>query len=305
MKVSVIICTYSMDRFQDTIEAVNSVLVQSYNNIELIIAVDHNEEVLENLQKALPDIVKFAFNDKTRGLSDTRNVGIKIATGDIIAFIDDDAIADERWIESLLINYNDPSVFAVGGKLLPLWENSRPWWFPEELDWTIGCTFKGHPANKCELRNLIGCNMSFRRDAFNKAGLFSSLLGRVDQIPLGGEETDLCIRIKNKIPISKIVYDPEAIVNHKVTKNRENIKYLLDRAVKEGTTKKIISKRYTNNSLSTENNYIIYLLRFSVPHYVTKLFLLNKPKENFIKIVIIFITVFCVGIGYFQDYQKG
>lgn len=305
MKVSVIICTYSMDRFQDTLEAVNSVLVQSYNNIELIIAVDHNEEVLENFQKALPDFVKFAFNDKTRGLSDTRNAGIKIATGDIVAFIDDDAIADRDWIKLLLNNYTDLNVVAVGGKLIPIWQNTRPLWFPEEIDWIVGCTYRGHPEIRTAIRNLIGCNMSFRRDVMLKTGYFITGIGRRGNILLSGEETEYCLRILSIFIDKQIIYEPKAIVYHKVEKTRESIGYVLNRSFSEGLSKANIKKLVSkSNSCSNERKYLSSLLFSSLPTYILKSFKLRNYRSNILKTLVLIAVVGCTGLGFINATLK-
>ena len=302
MKVSVIICTYSMERLQDTIDAINSILTQTYPNIETIISVDHNEELLPKLKELFPKNVSFAFNNEVRGLSDTRNAGVKKATGDIIAFIDDDAIADKKWVEIMVSNYTNPNILAVGGKLVPFWGKDRPWWFPEELDWIVGCTYKGHPQNKTKVRNLIGCNMSFRREVFTRIGYFKQTIGRVGKVPLAGEEMEYCVRLLAAFPQGKILFDPKAIVYHKVDKQRESFKYILKRSYGEGVSKSIINKSTDKRKiLSTENTYLKHLFLKSIPWYLGKSILLKNPAQNASRALTISMAIIATGLGYLRQ----
>ncbi len=301
MKASVIICTYSMERFDDTIEAVNSIFQQTYSNFEIIISVDHNEEVLVALKEKLPKSIIFAFNEGVRGLSDNRNAGMKKATGDIVLFIDDDAIADKLWLETIVSNYLDPEVVAVGGKLVPVWENNRPWWFSEELDWIVGCTYRGHPQEKREVRNLIGCNMSFRREVIESVGYFSTAVGRLNKLPLGCEETEYCVRVKQIHPNNKIIYEPRAIVYHKVAKQREKIKYVINRSYGEGISKKQVHRSFSKeNVLASENNYLIFLLQQTLPGLFFNSIKLKKPIENTGKALVILGVIIATGVGYLK-----
>jgi len=302
MKVSVIICTYSLERLNDTVDAVDSILKQTYTDLEVIISVDHNEKLLQVLKERFPEEVLFAFNNNVKGLSDTRNAGVKKATGDIIAFIDDDAKADKRWAEVLVSNYTDPDVLSVGGKLVPLWEKNRPSWFPEELDWVVGCTYKGHPQEKKEVRNLIGCNMSFRREVFARIGNFKPTIGRLGKIPLAGEEMEYCVRLQAMFTRGKVLFDPEAVVYHKVDKQRESLKYILKRSYGEGVSKSIINKSTDKvKILSTENTYLKHLFLKSIPWYLGKSVLLKSPAQNTSRALTISMAIIATGIGYLRQ----
>ena len=118
-KISVIICCYTMERLNDIKEAVESVLNQTLKPHEVILAVDHNEELFRKLvetyrdsieiRRKFPNLnecqsisIKIVLNTGAQGLSETRNVGIRASTGDIVAFIDDDAIAEPDWLEHLV-----------------------------------------------------------------------------------------------------------------------------------------------------------------------------------------------------------
>jgi glycosyltransferase involved in cell wall biosynthesis len=95
--ISAVICTYTMERFKDTCEAVESLREQTLKPHEIIIAVDHNDELFRRLREALPADVKIVRNEGAQGVSITRNTGILAAIGEFIACMDDDARAHPEW----------------------------------------------------------------------------------------------------------------------------------------------------------------------------------------------------------------
>ncbi len=267
--VSVIICCYSVERLKDVREAVDSVLKQTCPPFEVVVAVDHTPEVFEQLKKDLPGQVKVVLNDGIRGLSETRNEGIRAARGDVLAFIDDDVVAAPDWLEKLMPHYGDPHTIAVGGKAVPQFvDGPRPAWFPEELDWVIGCTHKGPASKSNEVRNMIGCNMSFRKQAFEQAGLFDCSVGRVGKVQGMGEDTEICMRVKSRSPQSKILYEPQAVIRHKVPSWRVTAKYLVRRSYNEGLFKNTVqqlARKLPAASSAPESSYLKYLLLTAVP----------------------------------------
>ena len=188
--VSVIISTYSEDMLNLVLDCVESLKKQTVSPKEIILVLDPVQSLVDFYRARLPPDIKI-IKSKGFGLSEARNAGVRSAEGDIVAFIDDDAIAEEHWLENLIINYDDSSVVGVGGLIRPLWEEKRPRWMPEELYWIIGCSYKGLPECKTCVRNPIGCNMSFRKSVFDKAGLFTTSIGRFGKKLLAGEEIRL------------------------------------------------------------------------------------------------------------------
>ena len=112
---------------------------------------------------------------------------------------------------------------AVGGVARPVWPERRPDHLPPELDWLVGCTYLGQPTERADVRNLWGCNMSVRRCVFEEIGGFDEDAGRIGLIPLGAEETEFCIRIAQRRPGSRVVFEPRAVVHHRVTPARTDV----------------------------------------------------------------------------------
>lgn len=258
--VSVVICAYTDARWDELVAAVGSVQAQEAPVLETVLVIDHNPALRERASREIPGVV-LVENVEQRGLSGARNSGVRVARGDVIAFMDDDAWADPTWWSHLAGVYADPAVMAAGGAILPSWERGRPSWFPREFDWVIGCTYLGMPETRAAVRNMIGCNMSFRREAFAEVGGFSHGIGRIGTRPLGGEETEFCIRAQRRWPDRVIVYEPTAVVNHRVPAARGTFRYFRSRCYAEGLSKAAIAKLVGSGSaLSTERGYAVRTL---------------------------------------------
>ena len=253
LKFSVIICAYTEDRWNDLIASVSSVKAQSYPPEEIIVVIDHNQQLLNRARAEFSDITLLENIDE-RGLSGARNTGIAAATGDFIAFMDEDATASPDWLKMLNENFADPNVMGVGGAIIPNWENGRPAWFPREFEWVVGCTYTGLPEQTSPVRNLIGCNMSFRRQIFDGVGNFRNGIGRVGTIPVGCEETEICIRARQKWLDGNFIFEPRASVLHNVPEKRKNFEYFRSRCYGEGISKALIS-RYVGEKDGTQSEW--------------------------------------------------
>jgi len=185
LRASVVICAYTALRW-DVLAASVEVLLRGPDEPphEVVVVVDNNPDLLERARRELHGAVVVA-NAARQGLSGARNTGVATSTGDVVVFLDDDAVPADGWLERLLANYRDPEVMGVGGGADPVWPRHRPRWFPAEFEWVIGCSWTGLPGEVAEIRNLIGCNMSFRREAFHVAGGFREDIGRIGTRPLG------------------------------------------------------------------------------------------------------------------------
>lgn len=275
-KVSVIISTYSKSNLGFVLDCVESLKKQFLKPDETILVLDPNQELVEFYESRVPNYLRIIVSSKC-GLSNARNAGVAGAIGEILAFIDDDAVAEKDWLHNLIESYGDPNVVGVGGLIKPLWEHGYPAWFPEELNWIVGCSYKGLPERKSYVRNPIGCNMSFRKAVFEKVGYFRTDVGRFGKIPLAGEEPELSMRILNTIPNAKIVYDPAAIVYHRVRQNRLRLGYLWRRSFFQGLSiALIVNQRKNSDSSSMENQYLKYLIAKAIPSRLKRVY---RPKS--------------------------
>jgi GT2 family glycosyltransferase len=276
MTISVVISSYRGN------EALVRACIESLNRQitrpdEIILVVDTEQERI-SFSQYLGDIsqitLRTVFSGK-KGLAAARNKGIEVSSGDIIAFIDDDAIADENWLTEILKAFHSAeSVAIVGGQVLPMFEGRQ---IDQSLYWIIGCTSKNPPTTR-----PIGCNMAIKKEVFKEIGMYDEHLGRVKDNLAIGEETELFLRVTEKIPHAYIRYQEDAIVYHRVPKRRTSLSYILKRAYEEGASKAIISKVY---SLNEEKKYLIHYFRHVSPLTI--------------------MVVFAVGAGYLKGKLSG
>ncbi|MFF9063040.1 glycosyltransferase family 2 protein [Streptomyces sp. NPDC101213] len=256
---------YTEDRWEDILAAVASVRAQSRPALETLLVVDHNPVLLDRLSGEYEGVagVRVLPNAGPRGLSAGRNTGIAASRGEVVAFLDDDAVAERDWLSRFAAAYDDPRVMAVGGRTEPVWASGRrPDWFPDEFDWVVGCSYRGLPPGLVRVRNVLGGNASFRRTAFDLAGGFATGIGRDgDERPLGGEETELCIRLGRTDPDAVLLVDDRAVIHHRVPEAREHFAYFRTRTYAEGLSKALVARSVgAGKGLESERRYVTRVL---------------------------------------------
>jgi glycosyltransferase involved in cell wall biosynthesis len=271
--ISVVICVYTEDRWDRILAAVDSVRAQTLAAAETIIVVDHNPALYKRLVAVLPDVT-VVENREEKGLSGGRNTGAALAQGEIIAFLDDDAAADPDWLKFLAEDFANQDIKGVGGLTLPDWQTARPSWMPEEFLWVVGSNYKGMPPSGAPVRNLLGGNMSFRREVFDLVDGFQTGVGRTaESLPFGGEETLFCIRLRQRSPGSLLVMEHRAKVWHYVPDSRCRFSYFLSRCYAEGISKaKVTAYVGSGDGLSAERSYVTRTLPLGVARGVADLF---------------------------------
>ncbi|MBV8462935.1 MAG: glycosyltransferase family 2 protein [Acidimicrobiales bacterium] len=216
--VSVIICAYTLDRWELLGAAIDSVLEQSVVPRELFLSIDHNDELLERCREQWGGAagagevpIRIVANAYDGHLGSARTTAAEMAVGEYIAFLDDDAAAEPDWLERMLKPFEDPGVIAVGGCPLPNFSVPRPGWFPPEYDWVFGCFYVGLPTTTAPIRHVIGAAMAVRRADLAAIGYFHSD---------NHDDMDMCHRLLDKEPDSQILFEPSAVVRHYVHPNR-------------------------------------------------------------------------------------
>ena len=258
--ISVVICAYTEKRWDDLVAAVASVQQQTVPAQEIVVVVDHNPTLLAKARKLLAGVV-LVENRSPAGANGSKNAGAAATTAQVIAFLDDDAVASPDWLENLLSCFDDSRVLGVGGLIEPLWVHERPQWFPEEFYWVVGCSYRGMAQKASEVRNLIGCNMAIRRTVWEEIGGFWYQFGHVGGQPRGCGDTEFGIRIRQHWPQHVLMYSPEAKVCHRVPSSRACWSYFLSRCNFEGRSKALLAKAVgTRDGLSSERNYTLYAL---------------------------------------------
>jgi len=299
-----------MDRNRDIFALIDSINALTYSNIEVIMVVERSKELFESIRKyvVLQTILKIriVFNTGEQGLSAARNLGFKEASGEIIAFIDDDALVFPEWSEQMVKTYDDSTIIGVTGPSIPLWEDKNLSWVPEEFYWIIGGSGYREWTENREVRNVSGTNMSFRREAFNLVGLFMTNLGAIEgggglgKQKFGGEETEFCIRLRTKSE-KRIIYNPNVRVYHKVYKYRVTSRFIARRAYSEGYTKAMFNRTYQNLNDNRKLLHVEYILLNRIftkllPGMLRSSF--SHPVVFFRRLGMTINAVFFVAVGY-------
>jgi glycosyltransferase involved in cell wall biosynthesis len=257
LRISVVVCAYTEARWDELVACIGSLRTQSRPADELVLVIDHATGLYVRAAAAFPDVC-VVESDGPQGLSGARNTGLARSTGDVVAFIDEDAMADREWLAALAPHFDDADVLGAGGTISPRWMTGKPWWFPDEFLWVVGCTYRGMPTSAAPVRNLIGCNMSIRRSVVERAGGFR--IGRVGALSIGleNDETEMCIRARATHPTGRFVYDPAVrVVNHRVPAGRAATVYFLKRCFSEGISKARLSGQVgADDGLANERAYV-------------------------------------------------
>jgi glycosyltransferase involved in cell wall biosynthesis len=206
--------------------------------VEIIIvdnqSTDHTGDVIDQyLQQNEDKLAVYSLFESTLGLSAARNAGIRAASANIVAFLDDDAIPAKLWIRTILNTFNQmPEVMAMGGRITPRFETTRPQWLikPFELPLTIvdlGQKVREYPANL----HPCGANMALRKVVL-EANLFPLELGRKGNELLSGEETWIFRSLSKAGKV--ILYHPFMSVEHFIPANRLTREWMTRRYYYQG-----------------------------------------------------------------------
>lgn len=264
LTAAVVVCTAAHERARLLRACVDSLLAGRRTPEELLVIVDSNPSLNSDLAGSLPPRVRLLETER-QGLSEARNVGIAAARADVVAFVDDDATVDPRWLSSLMEAFAvSDDVLGVGGPVVPVWEAERRW-LSDELLWVVGCTYSGHRQDAGPIRNPIGCNMAFRRRELINLGGFATGFGKRGNALETCDETELALRLERAHGPDRIRYVPAARVRHLVPATRISWRLLVRRSLSEGLAKGRLHRLYVNPALGPERSYARLLVTDAVP----------------------------------------
>ena len=174
---TVVICVYTEQRWDDIVAAVGSVQAQDVVPPRCSWSSTTTRRCSSARGRRSPTPVRVLPNAQRQGLSGARNTAVAAATGDVVVFLDDDAAARPGWLRALLAPYADPDVVAVGGVAHPRFPDGRPACCPPAArrrtrpassTGSSAAPTPASPTAQAEVRNLMGCNMSLRRDGVRR-----------------------------------------------------------------------------------------------------------------------------------------
>ncbi|MFA4981712.1 MAG: glycosyltransferase [Candidatus Omnitrophota bacterium] len=283
--ISAIICT--KDRYQDLENSLKSLADQDFDKDKYEIIVvdnasqDDTKKLVDKYLHIQAPRIKHIIENQI-GLSFARNAGLKYSEADIVAFIDDDAVADKKWLKNLLKAYDEYDADVVGGKILPLGYTDMPKWLPDEIAYFVTGRFDLGDKylllkDKCY---PVGANMSFKKKIFDKIGLFNTSIGRKDNLLLSRDETDICCKVRREGGM--IYYSPDAVIHHKLHLSRLNKNWLRNRLYQEGISEAIIDlhERGVKFGLIIAIKKILHVMYYMLKYLVYRLGYISGNDEK-------------------------
>jgi GT2 family glycosyltransferase len=196
-KVSVVVCTYNGGRTLD--QCVRSLLALDYPDYEVIVVEDGSTDDTRAILERYPTVR--AVHQANKGLSEARNVGLREARGEVVAYTDSDCYADPDWLTLLVHQLQKSGADAVGGPNLS----------PE--DGRLAACVAAAPGQPTHVltsdqvaEHIPGCNMAFRREALLAINGFDPVYRKA------GDDVDVCWRLQSSG--RWITFAPGAFVWH-------------------------------------------------------------------------------------------
>lgn len=216
--LSVILCTYNRERYLYNV--LHSIAAGTYRDYEIVLvnnnSSDGTEAECQRFQADHPEVAFHYCVEPQQGLSHARNRGIREAQGDILVYVDDDALVNPEYLQTYAAFFQQhPEAMAAGGPILPQYDGcEEPQWMSHytrqlvtgKLD--LGSREREFPSGAFP----GGGNAAYRKQVFDEVGLFNPELGRKGNSLIGAEEKDLFDKMTSRG--IRFYYLPTAILYH-------------------------------------------------------------------------------------------
>jgi GT2 family glycosyltransferase len=255
MDLSVVVCSYN--RYALVTDSANAIETSSSfdpETMELIIV--ENTPPARRQKFSLGPHARVVICDET-GLSNARNAGIAAAEGEIVAFVDDDAIVHDDWCGAVIAAFRDhPRAQVCGGRTEPSFSGETfPIWYYNELAYYLSCIDwgpKSHPLEPGQW--IVGANMAFRKSVFDTIGLFDPALGRKGEASLLSNEEIAMLR---KVGHEKVYYIHNMVVDHIIPDERISLGWFRKRVFWQAVSDVLAGEVHKQPAQATEDLYSI------------------------------------------------
>lgn len=292
--VSVVICSYNREKFLPG--ALNSLINQTVdkNKYEVIIVNNNSTDNTEKISKQFINENKelnVSYSvEKNQGLSYARNRGIEEAKGEIISFIDDDAIARDDYVENLINTFDQyPEYGALGGKVIPIFSNKKePVWMSQYIQGVVSKVDYGEKTKTFNKKYPTGCNMAFRKELFEKYGGFNT-----DLVYRGDDKYVFYKLKKNKV---RILYAPKVFVNHNIDAYRIEPKFIDKISKSTGASERL--RLQTEPWYKSVYKLLEYIYKFTGAIILFFMFLIKgQPQKGKYCVKVMYHTI----LGFFKE----
>jgi glucosyl-dolichyl phosphate glucuronosyltransferase len=271
-KVTVAVSTFRESYFDWMLQLLNSFKRQTFMDFNVLLIVNTNHKYFKKLRDAIkskdyPFEIQIIFNPVDHGIAFARNLALKNTDSQFIAYTDDDVIPHYNWLKIIDTTFSTSrelnlNIGAVTGPIIANWwgfsvQNSWSW-FPKELYWVIGCTVKDFPKMRT-VRNGFASNLALDCKAATCCGGFNEIFGYKPTYRMAGEEPELCLKLKKAGKFT--VWNPELIVNHRITPNRMRLHNIIIRSYIEGRTKAHLKKVVGHEAIEVEANHMLLVIK--------------------------------------------
>ncbi|KAM3096048.1 glycosyltransferase family 2 protein [Phormidesmis sp. 146-35] len=265
-KVSVVIPT--VDRSETIGEAIKRIFAGTVQPFEIIVVDQSKNDLTCNaLSKFIQSGKVRYLKDEGSGASRSRNIGWRNASGEIIAFTDDDAQVDSQWLETIQRTFSQThlKIGVLGGKIIPSYEQKNAnWSIPKKWEYLLPAYDQGDQLSLYQAENLpAGVNYSVYRSVLEKFSGFDESLGpNVSRgIQIYGEDAEFALRLQQNG--FDIVYNPNCIVHHPVPLSRQTQNFLEKRLISEGATYVFMQTKTNSNLWECLVTLVKSLVRYS------------------------------------------
>ena len=231
MKITVILCTYNRcESLAKALESAAALALPDSTKWEVLVvdnnSKDETRDVIQGFCRKHTGRFRY-LHESQPGKSYALNSGIREATGDVLAFMDDDVTVDPMWLQNLTSALHDGGWVGAGGRILPVWNCSPPTWLPLEEQGSLAplVMFDLGPEAGPLAEPPFGTNMAFQKRVFEKYGNFRTDLGPRPDSEIRGEDTEFGRRLL--AAGERLRYEPSAVVHHQVAENRLQKQYFL------------------------------------------------------------------------------
>ena len=251
LKISIVICTYN--RADYILESVGSLYHQtlSKDQYEIIIvdnnSTDQTKSVCNKFIAEHPSVACYFLEEKRQGASFARNTGAAIAKAPLLCFMDDDAVANENYLERIIQFFKSyPTIGGLGGRIIPRYIPEEPKWMSHFVSSLVGnFDYSNHIVEFSPNKYPLESNMIVQKKDFDAVNGFNTALPGVQgTLRIGGEGKEFFLKLKALGII--IYYDPSIIVEHIVETKKLTPEYMYRVASGIGRGERVRTKAINN-----------------------------------------------------------